>query len=130
MIEYQFSDNEENFSESRKSSGSRRPRTRTSMRGESESSVKGIQTPKQSRFKFHTLLNELSNLKSENLILKQCLAVKVPKGFRDYSKIARRVRMQTPNRQKPCSVCSKLLSKGFTTRFCPTHGFQFKTNFN
>lgn len=126
MINYQSTDNEESALELSATDQSwhyKRSSTRNSDKKHSGASLTRInQTPNPKKFKFHTLLHELSNLKTENSMLKQCLAQRI-RPFRSDCKFSRRFRVGTPSRQKPCGVCSKLLSKGYTTKFCPIHGY-------
>lgn len=75
----------------------------------------------------------MNALKEENKLLKQKLARKTEPTPRSQSR--KRESKKSPikevtNRVKHCKMCVKLLSKGFTTRFCPTHGHTYKLNRN
>lgn len=76
------------------------------------------------------VLHELNSLKKENKQLKRELQKKkTGKTPRCESKASRKtedLNETKNNRTKHCPVCVKLLSKGYTTRFCPTHGRSFK----
>ena len=126
MINYQSTDNEESALEMSATVQSwqyKRSSSRNSDKKHSGASLAKINhTPDTKKFKFHTLLHELSNLKTENSMLKQYLAQRA-RPFRSDCKFARGFRNGTPSRLKPCGVCSKLLSKGYTTKFCPIHGY-------
>ena len=75
------------------------------------------------------ILNQMKELKEENLILKKRLAKKDQKDGKEHrseSKIKKSKNIEGKGIKKYCKVCIQLLSKGFTTRFCPTHGHSFK----
>jgi len=79
------------------------------------------------------ILQEMKALEEENKLLKRKLARKTEPTPREQSR-----KRQSKNsavkegthRVKHCKVCAKLLSKGFTTRFCPSHGHTYKLNRN
>ena len=78
------------------------------------------------------ILQELSTLKEENKYLKLQLNKKHRKTPRSESRISRKLEenmneTSKNNRTKYCKVCVKLLTKGYTTRFCPVHGHSFKS---
>lgn len=78
-----------------------------------------------------SIVNELNKLKEENKLLKLQIRKKTNKTPRSESRISRKpdicsVNVSKFNRGKHCKICAKLLSKGYTTRFCPTHGHSFK----
>jgi NADH pyrophosphatase NudC (nudix superfamily) len=70
------------------------------------------------------ILNEMQNLKLENQILRKKLEGKNRKNFKSLSRA--RARVEKNGKLKHCKTCAQLLSRGFTTRFCPTHGHSFK----
>ena len=78
------------------------------------------------------ILQELSTLKEENKYLKLQLSKNNRKTPRSESRISRKMEdtineTNKNNRTKHCKVCVKLLTKGYTTRFCPVHGHSFKS---
>ena len=78
------------------------------------------------------ILSELNTLKEENKFLKMQLKKRNYKTPRSESRVSKKndIDLNETNknsRTKHCKVCAKLLSKGYTTRFCPIHGHSFKT---
>lgn len=71
------------------------------------------------------VLKQLKKLREENKYLKFQLR-KDSKGPRSESKDLKRPESQKSTRGKVCEVCIKLLSKGYTTRYCPIHGLTSK----
>lgn len=77
------------------------------------------------------ILLEMKNLREENKILKQKLAKRnerPPKTPSRRRKDEFNLEKEPGGRLKHCKMCAKLLSKGYTTRFCPTHGHFYKVN--
>lgn len=74
------------------------------------------------------ILLEMKNLKEENKILKQRLAKRNEKTPLRKKKDEFVLAKESGGRLKHCKMCAKLLSKGFTTRFCPTHGHFYKVS--
>lgn len=75
--------------------------------------------------------DELKKLKEENKHLKIQLRRKAARTPRSDSKISKKQEVDFVNiskniRGKHCKICAKLLSKGYTTRYCPTHGHSYK----
>lgn len=71
------------------------------------------------------LLQELSMLKSENRELKVQLKRQRLRSRRSENEKSLEFRDAAGGsvRNKHCEVCSKLLAKGFTTKYCPLHGY-------
>ena len=80
-----------------------------------------------------SILNELSSLKEENKLLKMQLKKKNSRLPRSESRNSRKLEenlneTSKNSRTKYCKVCVKLLTKGYTTRFCPVHGHNLKSS--
>ena len=84
------------------------------------------QTPK--KLTVFSLLTQIAELKKENRMLKKLLIDKNKSPKRARSRLRRLECRSTPLRRTFCKTCTRLLNKGYTTRFCPVHGFNTKIN--
>lgn len=84
--------------------------------------VKGSKC-RQKKINVYSLLSVIAELKKENRMLRQMLADKSKTPERSRFRLRRVEGRSTPLRRSFCETCTRLLSKGYTTRFCPVHGF-------
>ena len=82
------------------------------------------QTPK--KLTVYSLLTQIAELRKENRVLKKMLIDKNKSPERCRFRLRRIEGRSTPLRKTFCKTCTRLLNKGYTTRFCPVHGFNTK----
>ena len=99
--------------------------TRYKEKLKSSAKAKGFnQTPK--KLTVYSLLTQIAELKKENRVLKKMLIDKNKSPERTRYRLHRLEYRSTPLRKTFCKTCTRLLNKGYTTRFCPIHGFNAK----
>lgn len=78
---------------------------------------------RKKKFNVYSLLAVIAGLKKENRMLRKMLAGKSKTPERQRFRLRRIEGRNTSLRRSFCKTCTRLLSKGYTTRFCPAHGF-------